>query len=434
MIDYYIDVKADGIGMIQCHRGLGKSQLAMEFSLFCICEGIEQYVLFVGGTQDLTNDLIGSASDLAEDIPYIKVNRAVEGVLEITNKLGEEAFFVAKSTGSKLRGVAKGKRRQRPTAIVIDDVVSDDLVLNRLRMARANRWMTSALFPTLVPGGKVFGSGTPMNDGDPFMTLCNTFGSFKIPLSDTSFPDRFTPDHIERKRAQYEKLGQLRDWKREFELVLTDDETAIFDMKKVNYCSEDEVPKGLVWCITLDGAFSEKDAADFSAFACLGLDTYTGKWYVAPYQLKARPQDVINKLFELHSKYPDCYDVGIEKGSFKLSMEAEIEQKQLDYQQYFSVKELSVSGSKISRIKALAPVVNSGRLTIIDTGKDAEALVEQMTLTDSFAVNTSHDDLVDAMSQLLQMNLQIIVQETDEYLEVDTGSYTEPDYGYMFQT
>jgi len=89
------------------------------------------------------------------------------------------------------------------------------LVLNRLRMDRANRWLTSALFPTLVPGGKVFGSGTPMNEGDPFMKLCNSFGSYKIPLSDSSFPDRFTAEFIKRKKAQYEKLGQLRDWKRD---------------------------------------------------------------------------------------------------------------------------------------------------------------------------------------------------------------------------
>ncbi len=403
MIDYYDSVEEDGIGMVQCHRGLGKSQLGMEFSLFCICEGYEAYILFVGGTQDLTNDLVASASELALDISNIKVVRAVEGILEIKNKLGQDAFLVAKSTGSKLRGVAKGKLRQRPTAIVLDDIVDDQLVLNRLRMDRANRWLTSALFPTLVPGGKVFGSGTPMNAGDPFMSLCSSFGSFKIPLSNTSFPDRFTPKYIGRKKAQYEKLGQLRDWKREFELVLTDSETALFDMKKIQYCAEDEVPDDLEYYMTLDGAFSEKDSADYSSFAILGVDK-NGHWYVDSRSLRGKPTEIVSKLFEYQNRC-GALDIGIEKGSWLLSMKSEVEQKMLDYQQYFNVVELNTNGSKISRIKALTHIVNSGRLTIIDNGEESEMLVDQMELTDEIACNASHDDALDAMAQLCQLDI-----------------------------
>ena len=389
----------------------------MEFSLFCICEGYEKYVLFVGGTQDLSNDIVGSASLLAAEIPNITVKRSVEGVLEIINVNGDDAFMVAKSTGSKLRGISKGKARQRPTAIVVDDIVDDQLVMNRLRMARANSWMTSALLPTLVPGGKVFGSGTPLHSSDPFLTLCNNFGSFKIPLSDTSFPDRFTPEYIKHKRDQYKKLGQMRDFKREFELVLTDGETQLFNMKKVRFIKEENVPSDLTWFMTLDGAFSEKDAADYSAFACLGLDK-DGNWFLAPHQMKAAPQDVISKLFELHSRY-QSNAVGIEAGAFKLSMEREVTDKQIEYQQFFSVAELKTTGSKIARIKALAPIVNSGRLTIIDTGDDAESLIEQMELTDDMTCAAAHDDLLDAMCQLLQMDLYY----NDDYVEPTREDY-----------
>ncbi len=405
MIDYYFDTEPDDIKMVECHRGLGKTQLGMEFSLYCVCEGIEDYILFVGATQDLTNDIVSSASELLGDttIPSISIKRSVEGLLEVHNKLGGVGYLVAKSTGSKLRGVAKGKLRHRPTLIVLDDIVDDQLIMNPLRIFRANTWITSALLPTLAPGGKTIGSGTPMKDGDPFMTLVKAFGSYKIPLSDTSFPDRFTPDYVIRKKAQYEKLGQMRDWNREYNLVLTDEETQLFNMKKINYIAEHDVPEDLTWSITLDGAFSEKESADYSAFACLGIDK-NGMWYVAPYDMKDKPQDVIGKLFELQSKYR-TYNIGIEKGSFKLSMEREIELKQREYQQYFSVNELNVNGSKISRIKALEPIVNSGRLTIIDTGESAERLLDQLVLTDSFTCHSKHDDLLDALSQQVQMDL-----------------------------
>jgi len=404
MVDYYVGVEPDGIGMIQCHRGLGKSQISMEFALFCICEGIEAYILFVGGTQDLTNDLVASASELALDVGNITVTRAVEGVLEIINKDGVPAYLVAKSTGSKLRGVAKGKLRQRPTAIILDDIVSDDLVMNRLRMDRANRWLTSALFPTLVPGGKVYGSGTPLHSSDPFVTLCRNFGSFNIPISETSFPDRFTPEYIERKKSQYMKLGQMRDWKREMELILTDDESKLFDMNKVRF--EYEIPSGLTWFMTCDLAFSENDSADYSALICNGIDS-NGNWHIYPIQGKWKPSETAGKIFELVSKF-NILEVGIEQGSSFIAVKEHLDNLMLDYQTFFSVSELKHGGrSKISRISALEPVVSLNKLVIIDIDgeTDSEDLVEQMELTDSNSCMAVHDDLLDSLSYQIMMEL-----------------------------
>ncbi len=422
MIDYYFNTEPDDIKMVQCHRGLGKSQLSMMFSLYCICEGLENYVLFVGGTQDLTNDLIASASDLLHEanIPNVSVKRSVEGLLEVNNKLGSIGYLVAKSTGSKLRGVAKGAKRHRPSLIVLDDIVSDDLVLNRLRMARANRWFTSALLPTLVPGGKTIGSGTPMNDGDPFMTLCNNFGSFKIPLSSTSFPDRFTEDYIKRKKEQYLKLGSARDWKREFELVLTDAETQLFDMKKINFIQETEIPDGLTWYLTADLAISQKASADYSAFTCVGISEQ-GQWYVYPVQEKLKPSESAGKIFELVNRF-SILNIGCEAGATYLAMEEHLDALMADYQTFFYVEELKHGGvEKHARVKSLEPVINSGKLTIIDTGLDSEALVEQLELTDMESINASHDDLIDALSYATQM--------VPRYVEPLSSTPFESSYG-----
>ena len=418
MIDYYTNIDPNGIGMIQCHRGLGKTQLGMEFSLFCICEGYEKYVLFVGGTQDLSNDIVGSASLLAADIPNISVKRSVEGVLEIVNVNGDDAFMVAKSTGSKLRGIAKGKVRQRPTAIVLDDIVDDQLVMNRLRMNRANSWVTSALLPTLVPGGRVFGSGTPMHSSDPFMTLSNNFGSFKIPLSNKSFPDRFTPEYINHKKDQYKKLGQLRDFKREFELVLTDSETQLFDMKKIKFIDEENIPPNLTWFMSCDLAFSEKDGADYSAFTCVGMSE-VGEWYVYPSQGRYKPSMAANKIFELATRF-HILDIGIETGSSFIAVNEHLQQMMLDNQQYFNIVELKHGGkSKISRVSALEPVVNARRMVIIDNGEAAEALTEQMELTDSLAIASKNDDLVDALAYMINMNTYYDGDSNVEYTRED---------------
>jgi len=405
LIDYFSDCESDGYALAQCFRGMAKTQLAMEFSLFCICEGHEKYILFVGSTIEMTSEIVNTASDLAEEIKSIKVTRRVDGVLEIINRYGESAFMVAKSTGSKLRGISKSGKdshRSRPTMIVIDDIVSDDLVENPYRMKKAVKWLYSSLIPTLVPGGKVIGSGTPNREGDPFLSLVQLYGSFKVPLTEDAWPDRFSKDWIDKKEKQYKDAGQYREFLREFKLELTDSEDKVFDVKKINVVDESEVDiDELSWFIALDGAFTEKDSGDYSAFACVGVDG-VGRWYAAVYDMKDRPQKVIDKLFELQSKYRSL-DVGIEKGIFNLAMKSEIEQKQLDYQQYFSIKELSVSGSKLTRIKALAPIVESRRLTLIDTGDATERLLNQLDLISIESINSEHDDHIDALSQIVQM-------------------------------
>ncbi len=425
LIDYYFDAEPDGINMAEVHRGWGKSQWNMLYSLYLVCEGLEPYVLFVGGTQDLTNDLIASAADMLKEsnIPNVSVRRSVEGVLEIFTATGDIGYLVAKSTGSKLRGVAKGRLRERPSLIVLDDIVDDQLVMNRLRMARANKWITSALLPTLSPGGKMIGSGTPMNQADPFMTLVKQFGSYKIPLSDTSFPDRFTSEFIARKKLQYEKLGRLRDWKREFELVLVDDETQLFNMKQVEYV--DKMPGNVVCYMTIDAAISEKAGADYTGIIINGIDS-DGKWNIYPVQKKLKPSELAGEIIELVVRF-NILNVGIEQGATYLALIEHLSRLRAETNIWFNVEELKHGGfSKISRVKSLEPVVNSGIVNIVDNGDDAEALVEQMELTDMEAINSAHDDLIDPMAY----QVQIIRNYTRYYDEDEDEDNLLYDEGY----
>ncbi len=418
MIDYYFGAEPDDIKLIECFRGLGKSQLSMEFSLYCLCESIDDYVLLVGSTQDLTNDLVTSCSLMLEDtvIPNAKVHRAVEGILEIDRGNGDICYLVAKSTGSKLRGVAKGKKRHRPSRIVLDDISSDDLVANRVRMARANRWIASALLPTLRPGGIVIGSGTPQHKSDPFMSLVGVYGSLKIPISIAAWPDRFDENWITRKKEQFNKLGQMRSWKQEFDLVLTDAESQLFDMNKITYATE--IPEDTVCFMTCDLAFSEKSGADYSGLIVNGVDEQ-GNWFIYPVAGRWKPSETAGKIFELVNKF-NILDVGIEAGASMIAVKEHLDELMLQYQSYFNIIELKHGGkSKISRVSALEPVVQMGRLHIVDNGDAAEMLIEQMELTDSLTIASGNDDLIDALAYQLDMNARYYV---------DHGEYSREEY------
>ena len=400
VVDHYF---TDGsyIKPVKAFRGSAKSTNTCYVALHRAERPQAHYTLIISDTASQAESLIADISDMLRDssLRYTVV-RDVAGEIEIKVN-GKRYYIVGKGAGSSMRGIKRN--RKRPDLIILDDIINDELVMNRMRVDRLNRWFYKALLPSLSPNGEIYAVGTPLSQNDLFMHLCSLHSTIEIPLVNGVWSDRFSDDWIERKKMEYKDAGMLREYKQEFELVLTDSETRIFDMKKIRTIDECDVPSDLTWHITLDGAFSEREGADYSAFACLGLDS-DGRWYLAPYDIKAKPQNVIDKLFTLQAKY-NCYEIGIEKGQFQLSMQHEIDKRQQDFQQYFSVKELSTTGSKISRIKALAPVINSGRLTVIDTGEASERLMEQFEMTDNVTCSATHDDHIDAACQLLQMDL-----------------------------
>jgi len=419
ILDHYFG-SDDYIKPVKAFRGSAKSTNTCYVALHRVENPKSHYTLIVSDTASQAESLVMDISDMlrGSDLPY-KVIRDVRGEIELEYG-GKRYFIVGKGAGASMRGIKRNRRR--PDLIILDDIINDELVMNRVRVDRLNRWFYKALLPSLAPDGEIYAVGTPLSQNDLFMKLCEQHPTIEIPLEPGVWPDRFSDEWIERKRREYQDAGMLREWKQEYSLILTDSETRVFDTSRINVVDESSLPGSLTWYCTLDGAFSEAQSADYSAFAVVGIDGY-GRWFVAPYGLRSGINEVIDKLFELQSRY-GFIEVGIEKGSFRLAVQHEIERRMFDYQQYFTVNELNTAGSKISRIKALVPVVGSGRLTIVDTGEDAELLMEQLELTDSTACLASHDDHIDALCQMLQMPLHYNDGTTPA--RADYEGYMEP--------
>ncbi len=419
----------DNTRCVRAFRGSAKSSTACFLALHRTENPIAYFTMIVSATATLAEGLISDIKNmvLASNLPYTIV-RSVANEIQI-RYLGKDYYILGVGSGAALRGTKRGGRRA--DLILTDDLMTMEVSQNKVRRDRLTRWYYSDLRPSLDPlKGILWSVGTPMVQGDIFDILTNNNPTLDIPLTDDAWPERFSKSYIDKMKEEYKSIGMLGEYKREFSLIMVDAENAVFDIKKVDTIALDNVPEDLTYFCTLDGAFSERDAADYSAFTVLGLSK-TKQWYIWSYAMKANPQEVIEKLFELHREF-GFYTVGIEKGQFLLSMKTEIERLQLDYQQFFSVKELSTSGSKIARVKALAPVVNGRRVTIVDTGKDAELLMEQLELTSNEGVLAKHDDHIDSMCQLLQMDLfysegQRQSYTRQEYLDAMDDSYNNDD-------
>ncbi len=430
MLDHYF-TQGSYIKPIKAFRGSAKSTNTCYVALHRVEDTDSHYTLIVSDTASQAESLVADISDMLREstLPY-QVIRDVSGEIELIYN-GKRYFIVGKGAGSSMRGIKRG--RKRPDLIILDDIINDELVMNRMRVDRLNRWFYKALLPSLAPSGLIYAVGTPLSQNDLFMHLCGLHSTIEIPLTVGVWPDRFSDEWIKAKKTEYDRAGMLRQYKQEFELILTDDESRLFDMSKVSTIDENDIPKGLTWTICVDAAISQESSADYSAIVCNGVDKH-GNWHIYPVQGRWKPSELAREIFTLVDRF-EVLDVGIEQGATYLAVKEHLEQLMLDYQSYFNVIELKHQGrSKISRIKSLEPVVNANRLTLIDNGSSAEALMEQMELTDMETCMATHDDLIDAMAYFSFSNNLLPMHDNVEYPDIDEDTgYEEPDYGYMFR-
>ncbi len=429
MIDHYFN---DGsyVKPIKAFRGSAKSTNTCYVALHRVEDTDSHYTLIVSDTASQAESLVADISDMLREssLPY-EVVRDVAGEIELLFN-DKRYFIVGKGAGASMRGIKRG--RKRPDLIILDDIINDELVMNRLRVDRLNRWFYKALLPSLSPNGEVYAVGTPLSQNDLFMHLCSLHETIEIPLADGVWNDRFSPEWISDKKAEYERAGMLRQYKQEFELILTDSESRLFNMDKVRFIGEGDVPPGLTYSICVDAAISQESSADYSAIVVNGVDDQ-GRWYIYPVQGRYKPSELANKIFEMVDRF-EVLDVGIEQGATYLAVKEHLDQLMLDYHSYFNLIELKHQGkAKISRIKSLEPLVNASRLTIIDNGKDAESLIEQMELTDLEACMASHDDLLDALAYFSFSSGMTPMIDDIVLEDVEDSNYSEPDYGYMYR-
>jgi len=415
MLDHYFNAESY-IKPIKAFRGSAKSTNTCYVALHRAEQEQAHYTLIISDTATQAEALVADISDMLRDskLKY-KVIRDVAGEIELLVN-GKRYFIVGKGAGSSMRGIKRN--RKRPDLIILDDIINDELVMNRLRVDRLNRWFYKALLPSLSPDGEIYAVGTPLSQNDLFMHLCSLHDTIEIPLAVNVWSDRFPSKWIDNKKQEYINAGMLREFKQEFELILTDSETRLFDMSKIKYISENEIPKDLTWVLVCDLAISEASSADFSALVAVGIDN-NGKLYFYPTRGRWKPSEVAREIFRLVDRF-EILDVGIEQGATYLAVKEHLDQLQLDYQNYFNIIELKHQGkAKISRIKSLEPIVNANRMNIIDNGEASEELVEQMELTDHTMCMATHDDILDASAYITSMDIALADSLIDEDIEDD---------------
>lgn len=306
--------------------------------------------------------------------------------------------------GMKVRGLKY--REYRPDLIIVDDLENDELVENKERREKLERWFNGALIPSMDKDGRVIVIGTILHYDS---LLCKM-------LSDTQYqewekrtykamndygalwPEHLSLEELGRIKKDYLDKGQGYLFYQEYQNDPVSDENRKFKIEKFKYY-ENLDGKQLNTFITVDRAYSMDKTADFTGIIVVSVDL-ENNWYVRHAErFKGLEADLISKLFDLRGYY-SALKVGIEQKAYEYTIKPTLSDEMRRRNDFFTIEELKDGGTaKNKRIEGLLPRFEAGTLYF---KKDQTDLIDELiTFPKSI-----HDDLSDALAHQLTLAIK----------------------------
>lgn len=220
--------------------------------------------------------------------------------------------------GMKVRGLKF--REYRPELILVDDLENDELVENKDRREKLERWFNGALVPSLDGSGRVIIIGTILHYDSLLAKMLDT-GKYKeyekrtyraVTDGVALWPEHLDIDAIEKLKNEYIDKGQASLFYSEYMNDPIDKESQEFKREFFQYRTFDDLASLQTRCfLTIDTAISEKASGDYTGF-CLNWVDRENKWTLKAWHERLSPKALIDKIFDLHLafKIETC---GIEK-------------------------------------------------------------------------------------------------------------------------
>lgn len=409
---------------VEAFRGSGKSSLiTVAYALWSIL-GYQKkkHIVIISGTMEQAaghmrnirleleeNDLL--RNDLG---PFQE--EGIEWRLNSIHLMRHGARIMAASWESLTRGTRRGAHR--PDLIIVDDVESPENVRTREGRDKLYRWLTSDIIPMGTPEStKYLLLGTHLHQDSLIERIGRQIqdgkrqGIFrKFPFVDEqgniAWPSRFTsPDAIQEMKRW---VGDDIAWSTEYMLVTPVGERQLVRPEWLRVYRNDQHPgfggtydyRGTV--ISVDPAMSQKENADYSAIVVADI-------YRTGSDMRIYVTDAINERLtfkQLRDRILALVSRCKNNGG-NATVVIEVVQSQIWLAQELSrilssstkVEEIHPQGAKEDRLRAAAGFMEANQFWMREPGteKGMEMLAEELI---GFP-RESHDDLVDATSQLI---------------------------------
>jgi predicted phage terminase large subunit-like protein len=363
-------------------------------------------------------------------------------------------FIVKFADGSRFRIIAKGAEQKlrgllwdgsRPDLILIDDILNEELVMNKDRRDKLRRWFYGSLIPCRSKTGVVRFVGTPMNSDDILESLMpnerakdtivqplkvssrrkkGMWRSVKYRAHDETFanilwPEMHSEESLKQLRAELREQGIPEVYSCEMLCNPIDDSIRFFKKNDFLSINEEDRRKELTYYITSDFAISTHDKADWTVFVVAGMD----KDGVIQVRNVIRDRmdglTIVETMLALQKMY-EPMGFGVEETQISKSIGPFLNKMMMETGTYINV--IPLRPHKTDKITRARPIQARMRAAGVKFDKSADwyEMYENELL--SFP-RSKHDDCVDATSYLGLILDKMVEGRTQE--EIEEEEYQE---------
>ena len=432
---------------IAAPRGHAKStSITLSFLLASLLFRDRQYAVIVSDTEGQAKQFLGDLKaelleneDLIGLFGLIKLRKDTETLIIAETEDGYQFRVEAKGSEQKVRGLKW--RNKRPDLIVCDDLENDEIVMNKERREKFRNWFFKALIPCLSDKGKIIVVGTILHLDSVLERLLNDphwltarYAAHNEDFSEILWPERFSKERLEEIRYSYIAQGMPEGYSQEYLNYPIDESTAYFRRDDFRWFDSDEIDYDrLNYYAAVDFAISEKEKADYTVIAVVGMDEQNKMYVVDILRGRWDAKEIIDNMLDVQVKWrPELFTV--EEGMIKKSLGPFLKDEMLSTGIFLNLFPMVPVKDKQTRARSFQARLRQG--TVYFNG-DADWYPDLEQELVRFPRDV-HDDQVDALAWI-GLTLDNVIPgrtreeyEDDEYDE-EFNSFYEP-HGRCYAT
>jgi predicted phage terminase large subunit-like protein len=455
-------------------RGHSKStSITISYTLAEVLFRSSKFVVLVSDSEYQACMFLGQIkfflTENADIIKLFKIKKNDKGVVEF-EKETESDIIVEMEDGYKFRIIAKGSEQKlrgmlwngsRPDLMVLDDMESDEQVLNKERREKFRKWFYGALMPALSEKGKIRYVGTVLHQDSMLELLMpKQYGPYTVhdelktyqtkyagkwrgykykahneDFSHVLWPERWSADALQREREEYILKGLPEQYSQEYLNIPLDESRSFF--KRTDFINETAEDKKLRlnYYISGDFAISEKDRADYTVFCVAGMDE-NGMLHIRNViRDRMDGQEIVETMLALQRTYNPLV-FGIEETQITKAIGPYLNRAMIERNTYINVLPMKPHrADKVTRAQSIRARMRAGGVKV-DKNADWYATFEDELMN---FPRSRHDDQVDSiayMGLLLEKmveastNAEVEEEEYQQEVEKDGSDGRDSTTGY----
>jgi len=386
-------------GLVNCWpREHAKTTIAEAYILWNAIFKKEKVQLIIASSKEMAQGILENIKSdveegvyLYEDFGELKGEKWKNDEIELSNG----SVIIAKGIDSSFRGLRKGA--ERPSLILLDDVMKDETVYSPTIREKIYRKFKRAVLP-LSRDAFIIVTNTILHNDDLPSRLLREIEEGKLkdwaglrfeaitPKGEPLWPSHWPLEKLLKKK---EELGSIA-FAQEYLNRPMSDEDRLFKEEWVVYYEDSELPPGeeLQISVGVDPA-TGKTHGDYSAIVVVGKGKNGIIYVLETYIKKVSPQKFMDVLFDVYRRWEPKVIV-FEEVAFQEVYKKFVLEEGSKRGIHLPIKGVKPKGSKELRASKLSPLVENG---LIKFKRNQRELIEQLL---SFP-RGSHDDAVDAL-------------------------------------